>query len=348
MQKDAAIQERRRRVKDLARQPPTDINNILIENEDSGADHEDNPMLGPEYEEGSDNDCVPYTDNHPIKSLQRWNVPIATTGMLQTIAHKVFYFVDWMTKAKTSKTAALGAWDYARFTNPSPDGGPVLPPFATVDRLVQKHRNETMLRVDCCVDMCVAYWTPTHPKLQQPAHANEKLIFCPVCSKPRYILNPKTNEMVAQRQFFYLPFKYWQQDLFTKKEMIPSMANDLSPEQYPPGHVRRSNGWRIKVTENPNIAAHRMNRALTVTTDGVPYFDDQNGQSGWPIVLVDEGLPPSVAKTEEHAHLVALVPTSYWDYSDESKTKLVAKKRLHIHTHIDTMYTIYIYMNINI
>jgi hypothetical protein len=132
--------------------------------------------------------------------------------------------------------------------------------------------------------------------------------------EPRYIVNPrsKKKKLLARRHFFYIPFQAWQQDLFKKKELIPHMANDLPTASYPPGHVRRSLGWFRKVIQNVNISSDRRNKAFSFSCDGVPYFNDMGCMSGWPGLLHDETLPAGVAKTEEHAHMVFLVPSFFF------------------------------------
>jgi hypothetical protein len=139
------------------------------------------------------------------------------------------------------------------------------------------------------------------------------------------MINPRTKKRMARRHFYYLPFHAWQQDLFTKTELIPHMTNDLPPSGDPPGHVRRSVGWLRKVIQNPNIFESSRIKALSFSSDGVPYFDDMGCASGWPGVLHGETLPPGAAKSEEHAHMVFLVRSFF--YALNVTGQLVQRKR---------------------
>jgi hypothetical protein len=224
-----------------------------------------------------------------------------------------------------------GCWEFGDYMRGPDTRDTAFPKYSQIERLVKKHREQTVIRVDCCINMCVAYWNPTHPQLQDPKYWNAHRSVCPnpKCREPRWIIDPKSKKRIARRFFFYLPLKYWLQDFFTRAELVPSMANDIDPESYPDGHIRRSEGWRQKVIENDNIYNDRRNKAISVAADGVPYFDEQGSASGWPIMLIDETLPHGLARTTEHAHMVALVPSSYKDLNidDPQHPRIVTKRR---------------------
>ena len=71
----------------------------------------------------------------------------------------------------------------------------------------------------------------------------------PQCLEKRYLSDGKTE----RRKMYYFPFKEWYQDIFTKPDLSRHMANDLPPEEYPSGHVRRSDGWREKVARETTL-----------------------------------------------------------------------------------------------
>jgi hypothetical protein len=290
----------------------------------------------PEYdsEQGTDSDSEPaegetdYIANNPIYDLPNWDEPIQT-GNDKTLAQAVYQFLDLSTRQKLNGVTGKGVWEFGDFMR-----GPLDMPYpkhSKIERLLKKHREQTTIRVDCCINMCVAYWNPTHPDLHGPKYFNAHRSVCPnpECMEPRYIIDPKSKKKIARRFFFYLPFKYWLQDFFTRPALIPSMANDLDPESYPDGHIRRSDGWRKKVIENDNINCDRRHKAISLASDGVPYFDEQGSASGWPIMLIDETLPNGLARTTEHAHMVALIPSSYKciNNDDPLRPRIVTKRR---------------------
>ena len=91
--------------------------------------------------------------------------------------------------------------------------------------------------------MCVAYWDPTHPKMQGREYKNSHRTKCPHCNQQRYLSDRKTE----RRRIYYFPYKEWLQDIFTKPDLSRMMDNDFLVTDYPSGHLRRSEGWRKKV-----------------------------------------------------------------------------------------------------
>jgi hypothetical protein len=109
--------------------------------------------------------------------------------------------------------------------------------------ILRRHRLETMKTIPVCVNMCVAYWDPTHPKMQGREYQNAHRTKCPHCNEQRFLSDGKTE----RRRIYYFPYKEWLQDIFTKPDLSPTMANDLLVTDFPSGHLRRSEGWRTKV-----------------------------------------------------------------------------------------------------
>jgi hypothetical protein len=108
--------------------------------------------------------------------------------------------------------------------------------FGELEKVLKLHRAETVVKVECCRNMCVGFFDPTHPKFAHRMDLkNAHRTRCPVCNEPRYLDNTKT----PVRVFYYMPIKFWLQDLYAKGDLVPHMANDLDPTNYPDGHVRR-------------------------------------------------------------------------------------------------------------
>ena len=62
-----------------------------------------------------------------------------------------------------------------------------------------------------------------------------------------------------------------------------------------------------------------------MSCDGVPFFKDKNAASGWVCILHDENAPFAVARSPQHSHMVALVPSTY---KTETKEGIKHVKRL--------------------
>ena len=108
--------------------------------------------------------------------------------------------------------------------------------FGDLEKVLAIHRNETVQKIHACRNMCVAFWDPTHPSLRKDLSLmNAHRTLCPKCGEARYVHGTQT----PVRVFWYLPIKYWLQDLYAKGDMVPNLANDLDPRSFPDGHVRR-------------------------------------------------------------------------------------------------------------
>jgi hypothetical protein len=152
----------------------------------------------------------------------------------------VFTVFDWMTTNKASISSASDIWNYTQSLFP-PDSN--MGTFNEVMTILKRHRMETLKTIPVCVNMCVAYWDPTHPKMQARSYKNAHRSKCPHCKEERFLSDGHTE----RRRIYYFPYKEWLQDIFTKPDLSRTLDNDFLVTEYPSGHVRRSEGWRRKV-----------------------------------------------------------------------------------------------------
>jgi hypothetical protein len=157
-----------------------------------------------------------------------------------TVGEIIFTVLDWQTTNKSTIQSAKDIWEFTRSLFPA---GNELGEFQEVMSILRRHRLETLQTIPVCVKMCVAYWNPTHPKLQGREFMNAHRTKCPVCDSNRYLADGITE----RRRIYYFPFKEWMQDMYTKPDLSQFMANDMNLDAFPSGHVRRSDGWRKKV-----------------------------------------------------------------------------------------------------
>ena len=182
-----------------------------------------------------------------------------------TVGEIIFTVFDWMTTNKETISSTKDVWEYTRSLFPEENN---LVVFEQVMTILKRHRLETLQTIPVCVNMCVAYWNPTHPKMQGKEYQNAHRTKCPVCTENRYLSDGTTE----RRRIYYFPFKEWFQDLFAKPDLSRFMENDMCMDDYPSGHVRRSDGWRQKViarllhTQYTNLcisAVHIINMLLS-------------------------------------------------------------------------------------
>jgi hypothetical protein len=146
-----------------------------------------------------------------------------------------------MTTNKSTIQSTKDIWEFTRSLFPEDND---MGEFQQVLAILKRHRLETLKTIPVCVKMCVAYWNPTHPLMQGREYQNAHRTECPVCSSQRYLADGTTE----RRRIYYFPFKEWMQDIYTKPDLSRHMDNDKHLDHFPSGHVRRSDGWRQKVT----------------------------------------------------------------------------------------------------
>jgi hypothetical protein len=176
-----------------------------------------------------------YVGNNPIKSLTGWDVPVtdAEGFPARTLADIAYQSLDHQTRHRTNNVCAAGVWDFGKAMLPEDN---TMGTFGKLEGMMEKHRFDTVQVIHACRNMCVAFWDPTHHTLRNRLDLrNAHRTVCPVCGEDRYEIGTKK----PVRIFWYLPIKYWLQDLFCKGDLVPHMANNLDPTKFPDGHVRR-------------------------------------------------------------------------------------------------------------
>lgn len=216
----------------------------------------------------------------------------------------------WKTKNKATDTSTAQMWSFMRTLLPEND---TMGTFSKAKTILKAHRRDTVEKIDCCPNMCVAYFNCSSTELQSRSYQNAHRSFCPKCGEKRFLPDGKT----PKRYFFYLPFRHWLQDLFMKPDLHPYLSNDTDTSYFPDGDLRRSRGWESKVLKNENINTDRRHQALVASTDGVPYFKDMNSSSGWPMILRSANLPHGLWNDYGFTHLVGLVPSEFLDDKSE-------------------------------
>jgi hypothetical protein len=145
-----------------------------------------------------------------------------------------------MTTNKATISSTKDIWEFTRSLFPEDND---MVEFHEVIAILKRHRLETLQTIPVCVNMCVAYWDPTHPKMQGREYINAHRTQCPVCKEQRYL----SDKVTERRHIYYFPIKEWFQDIYARPDLSHHMDNDMHLMNFPSGHVRRSDGWRRKV-----------------------------------------------------------------------------------------------------
>lgn len=233
-----------------------------------------------------------------------------------SIAELVLMLVDYVSAHKLTQLAAEDCWNLLRIVCPPstrPRG------YNLVRGLVQRHLRHTLVKVDVCVNGCVAFYDCKSTKLLYYRYAD--LDECPTCGACRYVR--KQGQRVAARVMWWLPSKYYWQYIFSHPDIVPRLANDNCPSQSTQGGVRKSAGWRHKVTNNPNINQDYRHQAAVLSLDGMPFFKHLGCRSGWPMFLRSANLDMGLWNDPAYTHMLAFYPSDYWQQDHDDDDKIV-------------------------
>jgi hypothetical protein len=115
--------------------------------------------------------------------------------------------------------------------------------------------------------------------------------------------------MKAVKQFYYQPVQHWLQDMFRVPDNAQHLANDGGG---PPGSVRKSNGYKRKVLDNPGMNQDHRNQGLIATADNIPCGKNKNSSRGVCPCMVRTTMKDALGLNVVNAHMFALVPDQHW------------------------------------
>lgn len=147
---------------------------------------------------------------------------------------------------------------------------------------------------------------------------------CPVCGLDRHVVDPRDGKTRARKYFFFFPLSNFVRSLYGREDLVPFLHQDNDSPPPPESSIRRSRGWKEKVTDNDHISGDKRNLALIGTTDGVPLFDDQH-RGAWPFIQRVANLPDSLSMNVHNIHLHALSANEYWE---EDKDARILRRRI--------------------
>jgi hypothetical protein len=159
-----------------------------------------------------------------------------------------------------------------------------------------------------CSEDCIAYWDSKYlPEKYRHAHRSS----CPRCGADRYVQDPRDGSFRAVRVLFFFPIAPFVKSLFGRPDLVPFLYHDTEDGR-PVGHVTRSRGFKHKVLDNPRMNGDQRNLGMVGTTDGVPFFEDQN-RGGWCFVNRVANFPDTLSQHMANVHLHMVAASEYWE-----------------------------------
>ena len=139
--------------------------------------------------------------------------------------------------------------------------------------------------------------------------------------------------MWLSQVFYYQPIKHWLKYLFRRADLAPYLANDGGGT---PGSVRRSNGYKRKVLDNPVMNRDHRHQGIIATADGIPCFKNKNASRGVVPVMLRTTMADGVGLNVRNCHMVALCPDQHWTIDPVTGRKKRTKRKTSFLTAIIT------------
>jgi hypothetical protein len=230
-----------------------------------------------------------------------------TLGMLITM------HLDWISTFRVSDVSAGHVWATIRslLGTGSPDGPLATCTYARILKFVDIHKLETVEKIPVCPCGKVIYHDFTDPKLQEiyPHSAASTREGCAICGLSKFV--PGT--MVPRKVVYYISPETWLRDLYQRADLAPLLRNDVDPATFSEGSLRRSEGYRQKVTDNPHMSSDPRHAPLVGHADGGPYFKDLKAGGAWFFILRHACLPDAILLDQSLAHMPLIIPSTHWE-----------------------------------
>ena len=259
--------------------------------------------------------------------------PVGADENQPSIGVVLITVLDLMTKHKATDAVAK---DLIALLNTLVAKENHMPTFYMMQSLLKRHMagsadgktSPAVEKIEVCVNMCIAFRDSLLPlKKDSPLHQHAHRTYCPECLENRYLDDRRTPRRVA----YFLPCISYFQDLFMRPDLARHLKNNISPQMFPSGHIRRSVGWCTKVLDNPNINADARNQAVHIASDGVPLFKDKHFKNGEAIVMRDANLPDALNSLPAMCHLSCFVESKYKTQKDDGTVEITIRYLRRIH-----------------
>jgi hypothetical protein len=230
-----------------------------------------------------------------------------TLGLLITM------HLDWIATFRVSDVSAGHVWASIRSLLHGHDRNNPLgvTPYSRILRFVDKHKLETVEKIPVCPCGDVIYYDFDNEDLRDIykfCSASDR-DYCVLCTLSKCV--PGTT--VPRKIVYYISPEVWMRDLYQRSDIAEHLHNNIDIETCAEGSLRRSQGWKNKVTDNPKMNSDRRHAPVVGHADGGPYFKDQKGAGAWFFILRHACLPESIMLDQSLAHMPLLIPAEHWE-----------------------------------
>jgi hypothetical protein len=242
------------------------------------------------------------------------DVEAPTLGLLITM------HLDWISTFRVSDVSAGHVWATIRsLLNGTESASPLsTTTYSRILRFVKQHKLETIEKIPVCPcgeviyhDFCNAELL----KINNFCSATDRA-GCAICGLSKYI--PGTQ--VPRKVIYYISPEVWLRDLYQRSDLAVMLRNDEDPASFSKGSLRRSEGYKKKVTDNSRMNADPRHAPLVGYADGGPYFKDLKGGGAWFFILRHACLPEAIALDQSLAHMTLIIPSEHWEDTPIPKT----------------------------
>jgi hypothetical protein len=281
------------------------LSSIRQQQDEPERENGDDDMSADMHENPDPMESEPLEFLDPMEGVSGLDGKVADHPEAPTLATVLLASFDWMARHKATNSAAEEMWAILRGCC-DPERFPTV--YSKAKAILTRHMDGTVKIIDVCRSDCVAYWNCTSPEMSHYQYFDAQ--DCPKCGLARYVYDLQGNKK-ASKVMYYFPIAKYVADLYQRTDLIPYLSQSYDTTSLPKGHVRKSNGWKKKVTDNPKMNGDPRNQAFIMSTDGVPYFKDFGCRSGWPVVIRNAGLPDGLWGQMAHVHMVAFQASDY-------------------------------------
>jgi hypothetical protein len=235
--------------------------------------------------------------------------------------------LDWLATFRVSDVAAGHMWSVLRSLIPSENVHPVVArtTFSRIKKFVDDHKIRCVSKTPICPCAKTIYHDFHDPELRDLfPFCNTRRKQCSSCGLSKYI----PNTSLPRKVVYYLSPEDWLRDLYQRADIAAALDNSLDPKNFPKGSLRRSEGWRQKITDNPMMNCDRRHAPLVGMADGAPYFKDRNAGSGWFFLLRHAGLPEELLVDQTLAHMTLFISSEHYEVGKKGK---LLRKRRYVH-----------------
>jgi hypothetical protein len=234
--------------------------------------------------------------------------------------------LDWLSTFRISDVAAGHMWSILRSLLPASRVPGVVrrTTFTRIQAFVTKHRLDTVEKIPCCPCGKTIYHDFKNQELRDLYPTSDtRRMGCALCTLSKFLPNTKTPRKVV----YFISPEVWLRDLYQRKDIASVLDNSTDPASFAPGSLRRSEGWKRKVMDNPKMNSDHRHAPLVGMADGAPYFKDRNAGSGWFFLLRHGGFPDELVLDPTLAHLTLFISSEHYEMDKKHPGKIIRVKR---------------------